>query len=99
MDGESEGVCLDRVDHQRGNVDVEYTAVVRYLPREVAVLQKETGCQRSHPRCDKERDYSTLVELEAVFEAGLCVLLNQIVLFLLGHQRTPGQLWKRIVES
>jgi hypothetical protein len=40
-----------------------------------------------------------LVELEAVSETGLGVLLNQVILFLLRGQGTPGQLWKCTVEG
>lgn len=47
VDDEEEGVCLARVDSQRGNGNVEYTTVVGYLPRKVAVLQ---GIKFQRPR-------------------------------------------------
>lgn len=40
-----------------------------------------------------------LVELEAFFETGPGVLLNQVILFLLCHQGAPGQLWKCTIEG
>lgn len=39
-----------------------------------------------------------LVELETIFEAGLGELANEVVFFLLCHERASGQLWKRKVE-
>jgi len=39
-------------------------------------------------------DYIMLVELETLFETGLGVLLDQVILFLLRQQKAPGQLCK-----
>jgi len=43
---------------------------------------------------DGKWDYSMLVELETILETGLGESINNVVLFRLGQQRAPLQLWK-----
>lgn len=56
--------------------------------------KRKLGVSDLTPDGNRRMNYFMLVELETLFETGLDVLIDQVILFLLRQQRAPEQLWK-----